>query len=205
MSDLMGELIEAFHPRPLSPDILGEATGMWDTYIRPKAFEAGCRGLSWNRLHPAFVEIHYGALTWMGLDAFAAFVPAYLASLLRGDTQTPLPAMVLPQLTREEGFEETFDARVAHLTAKQRAAILHVLEALTQSDRYDQYRRQIDAALASWRAVQDLPDSVPSNVATSSPPTPLATEPAPATLGQSDSGCGITEQGRSTAILRSNP
>lgn len=153
MTDLFAELIEAFPPRPLDPGLLADPIGIWTTYIHDQEFEAEIPGHTWNTLSPAFVEYHCDALGWMTPGAFAAVLPAYLASLLRGDTENELPALVFLQLTRRPGWEEKFDTRVAELTGQQCMVTKDVLEALAKGDRFSHYRTKIDAALASWQAV----------------------------------------------------
>ncbi len=152
MSDLQRALLDAFPPRSLERALLGDSTGFWNTYIYAESFESGCPGKSWDQLTPEFVEFHHGALRWMNERVFAALVPAYLASLLRGDTQNELPDSVLRQLTRREEWEDEFDRRAAQLTEAQRAVIARVLEELARGERFDHYRPEINAALASWRA-----------------------------------------------------
>ena len=165
MSVPQHELRDAFPPRSLEPELLADSTGLWTTYPDRRAFEAGCQGRSWDELAPEFVEEHDDALRWMNQPAFAAFLPAYLASLLRGDTSNALPAMVLLQLTRREGWEETFDARAAQLTSTHRAAIVRVLEALAHGERFSHYRQEIEAALASWK--REVPPRRPTHGADS--------------------------------------
>lgn len=150
MSNLQRELLEQFPPRPLERSLLEDPTGFWNTYIHVESFESGCSGMSWSQLTPEFIEFHHGALRWMNERAFAALVPAYLASLLRGDTQNELPDSILRQLTRREGWEDEFDGRAAQLTEAQRGVIARALEELARGERFAHYRPEINAALASW-------------------------------------------------------
>ena len=150
-SDLLTQIAEAFPPEPLQSTTLADSTGMWDSYTEARAFEAGTQGKPWDTLGSDFVQFHFNALGYMNPSAFAAVVPAYLAALVRGDTENQLPVLVLSQLTRKEGWEERFDARVGQLTKQQRVVIGRVLEALRRGGRFAHYRLEINAALDSWR------------------------------------------------------
>jgi hypothetical protein len=151
MSELLNELTIAFPPQPLTPDLFVDPSGLWATYDDGGQFEAGSRQRTWNELAPAFVEQNCGALRYMKPKTFAAFVPAYLASLVRGDTQNELPELVLTQLTREQGWEHKFDERAVLLTDQQRITIANVLDALAHGERFEHLRREIATALSSWR------------------------------------------------------
>ena len=155
MSNPVAALASAFPSFPLEPAALGHR-GMWDppdTYVDEATFEAGCRGRAWDALDSAFVDEHGGALFYVSPEAFAALVPAYLAALVKGDTEGQVPGLVAHQLTRREGWESTFDARLAELDVAQRRAIARVLDELANSPRWTHYADQFQAALASWRAI----------------------------------------------------
>src|SRR5229473_4474488 len=152
--ELLAQVVEAFPPQPLKSATFADASGMWDSYTENKAFGAGSEGRSWDMLGSEFVQFHFNALGYMNPNAFAAVIPAYLAALVKGDTQNQLPVLVLSQLTRKENWLERFDARVARLSERQRVVIARVLEALAQSDRFSHYNAETNAALDSWRDVR---------------------------------------------------
>jgi hypothetical protein len=155
MPDLQAQLVEAFPPTPLEPATFSESA-TWDSYVRREAFEADIQGgRSWDMLGSEFVQFHMSALGHMNPDAFASVIPAYLAALVRGDTENELPAFVFSQLTRREDWIRRFDARVARLTEQQCIVIARVLEALAKGDRFPQYKAKISAAIDSWRGILD--------------------------------------------------
>lgn len=149
--DLLTELKRAFQPRPLTPDLLADPTGVWDAYGESGSFAAALDGRSWDELGPTFVEDHFAALRYMTPEAFVAFVPAYLAGLLDAGSETQLPAFVFTQLKRREQWKEEFDSRAAHFDQFQRAMIVSVLESLERGERFSHYRSDISEALSSWR------------------------------------------------------
>ena len=156
MSDLLTELIATFPPMPIEPAIFASPRWSWNEYHRAKQFQASTVGRSWSTLIPELVEIHEFAPGHMDPVVFATFIPAYLAFHLRGEMleQTPL------QLTRLPGEEVQFDARVAYLSAAQRAVIARVLEALAHDDHFILYRPELITALGCWRAAPTPPGTV---------------------------------------------
>lgn len=148
---LLAELIAAFPPRPLTPALLADAHGLWECYPRAEMFAADLNGRSWHQLGTDFTEPYFLAPSFMTPEAFAAFLPAYLATLLRGDTENELPEFTFYRLTRKTGWEDEFDARAARFNDAQRLAIVHVLESLARGTRFPHFRDLIEAALASWR------------------------------------------------------
>lgn len=150
-SELLAAIFKAFPPHALESAVFADASVMWGSYIKDKAFEAGIQGQSWDTLPPGFAESHFLALGFMNPDAFVAIVPAYLTSLVEG-TQNEFPTFVLGELTRKEEWKEQFDARVTRLTAQQQAVIALVLDVLAKSDRFLRlYPAEIKAAADSWR------------------------------------------------------
>jgi hypothetical protein len=183
-ADLMATLLEAFPPRPLDPRLLANDSEMWADFPERVAFECGSRGLCWNMLEPEFVEVHKCALGSLTPHAYAAFVPAYLATLLQGDVYYVISLIVLSELGYESGLEDKFNGRAACLNLAQRAVIVRVLEALTHFEESDPWRAVIDEALASWHEVRDMPF-----LAREQPPLEISSEDAArmtvrATLGR---------------------
>jgi len=146
----MVELTEAFPPRDLDAAAFARSNTAWDAYTKAEAFDVGSQGRTWDELGSEFVDAHGGALFFLDPGAFVAVLPAYLAALLRGDTESEVSAFVFSQLTRAPRPEK-FDARNNLLAEPQRSAVAHVLEALTDSDHWSRYRTEIAAALDSWR------------------------------------------------------
>lgn len=159
MNILHSELLAAFPPQSLTPAILTDPRGLWECYQNAAAFEADLQGRSWDQLGTDFTEPHFLATSFMTPVAFAAFLPAYLATLLRGDTENELPEFTFYRLTRKASREDEFDARAARFNDAQRIAIVHVLESLARGTRFPHFRDLIDAALASWRPL--LPSMSP--------------------------------------------
>lgn len=155
--NFLAELRNVFPAQPLTSALLADATGLWDSYGEAASFEARLKGQSWEMLGKSFTESHFAALRYMPPVAFAAFVPAYLETLLEGETENEFSPLVLSQLTRKEMWKEKFDSRVSQLSELQRETIARVLEWLAQGTRYPHYRSEIAAALSSWR--QTLPRS----------------------------------------------
>lgn len=96
----------------------------------------------------------------MNPDAFIAVLPAYLVVL--GESENELPALVLGELTRKEGFRDAFDARIGRMTVQQRSVISRLLERLAYTEPFSRhYGSEIPAAVASWRAAAATNDSEP--------------------------------------------
>jgi len=152
MQNTLSKVVAAFPSHPFAPELFSRADETWTAYFDHENFEAEVAGQSWDALTPRFVEAHARALRYMPPAAFARFLPAYIAALLRGESENELPELVLLQLTRRPGWESKFDGRMALLTPLQRALVVQVLEALAQGDRFPHFRDRIDAALLSCRA-----------------------------------------------------
>lgn len=159
MNELIAVLSEAFPPEPMSDPAMFErsAAPMWGGYLDAEAFESHVMGRSWDMLDSKFLEFHHDALAYLGADAFAAVLPAYLVALIRGEALNMLPLFLLNSLRRRTDpawHPDIFDARVARLSEPQRAAVVHVLEVLARSDRHSHYRDWLEEALDSyWRHV----------------------------------------------------
>jgi hypothetical protein len=150
VTNLKQQIAAAFPMTKLSASSYADPHGMWRTYPDCDAFEAGTDGRTWADLDGAFVEEHFMALPWMKPAAFASLLPAYLTALVDGKSQNELPDLLLRQLTRREGREAEFDARIAKLDANQRAAVTSVLTDLPATERWSHYRSEFDAARTSW-------------------------------------------------------
>jgi hypothetical protein len=150
VADLQQQIADAFPPTKLVASTFAGPHDVWTSYPERNEFEAATDGRTWGDLDGAFVEAHFMALGWMTPSLFAALLPAYLLALVEGQSQNELPDFVLSQLTRREGHEAAYDARVAQLTEQQRAAVAAVLETLPATSRWSHYRAQFDAARASW-------------------------------------------------------
>ncbi len=146
---LLTDLAAAFPRRPFDASTFARANGSWDAYTKAESFDADSQGRSWDMLGSAFVDAHGGALFFLNPDAFVAILPAYLAALLRGDTESEVAAFVLSQLTRE-ARPEKFDTRLALLSRDQRIMVARILSALGETDPWSRYRPEIEVALASW-------------------------------------------------------
>ena len=148
---LVAELTSVFFPTPFDAAAFARANGSWDAYTKAEAFDVGSQGKAWDALGSDFVDAHGGALFFLAADAFVAILPAYLAALLRGETDSEMSAFVFSQLTRTPRSDK-FDARYALLSGRQKAAIARVLEVLAQRDHGSRYRSQIAASLGDWRS-----------------------------------------------------
>lgn len=126
--------------------------GIWDSFVDRTTFEEGVRDRNWQDLGDDFVELHYDALRWLNPVGFARVLPAYLSTLIRGHSQNELPDFVLSQLTRREGWEAKFDARLAELSDSQRSAIAFVLDELPKTERWSHYEAKFARASQSWRS-----------------------------------------------------
>jgi hypothetical protein len=129
---------EAFPKAPIEPT--NAFTDWGKTYLDVERFEDGVRGRTWDALTPEFLEFHDDALAFLGPDAFAWVLPAYLRALLDSKLSLgSIPFALLPALTRPEAGPDAalwrgrFDARVSRLSPAQREAVLKALAAFIET------------------------------------------------------------------------
>lgn len=116
----------AFPIRLIDPSHAFEAWGR--TYLDVDRFMAGVSGRTWHDLSPEFLEWMHDAIVFLGPDAFADCIPAFVgAVLVHDDKLSALPRFVISALA-PTSFH--FADRIAPLTDVQRRAIadaLHVM------------------------------------------------------------------------------
>lgn len=145
-------LRSAFPPHPL--DTQGAFADWGVSYTDGAKFKAGTHGRPWDALPAQLLVFHCDALGFLGPQAVADVIPAFLAAVLRqGDGLGMLPAFLLDVLTRGAEPDPRFDARFGGLSEAQRRAVRGALEAWEAAVPEGSGRRgAIGAALAShWR------------------------------------------------------
>ena len=78
---LVSQIAEAFAETPYPGDdrLCGSRQG-----DEPAEYAMEFRGLPWNRIHPAFLSVHYASLSFFSKEGFRYFLPAYLTADLLG-------------------------------------------------------------------------------------------------------------------------
>lgn len=107
--------------------VLDPSSPEWDDEDGGNTFRDGVRGKTWRELPDPFLRYHHSMMTFLGPAAFGDVLPAWLVCAL-GDGSNVQDSLLwrLRPSTGERSFHERFDT----LTAAQRTAIRHVLEAL---------------------------------------------------------------------------
>ena len=149
--DVIADLMRAFPSPPLAPACAFEGAA----YPDADRFDAESRGQRWTQLDAAFLELHRDALARLTTAAYAAYLPAYLATAcVPGEHVDLMPVSLLRSLTRSEGSREGFDARIEALSPAQRLAVARALEHLHASLDEGLWKRTARKALASyWRGL----------------------------------------------------
>lgn len=144
------ELLEAVFPaQPITDAILDEPTSGIENHDRGALVRPWLVGRTWRDLDAAFVEAFHELLIYAGPATFATLLPAYLAFLAEHDRFSDALYVVGNQLTRKDDAvsQRTFGARVAALTAEQRAVVQRLIARLSLRPAMERALRPV---VASW-------------------------------------------------------
>lgn len=148
--EAIARLERAFPAVPLDPEAALGTNG--PRYLEHDTFVTGARDQRWPQLTAVFLERHHDALVFIEPASFSAYLPAYLAAIIRGGRDIRnLPAVMRGLLTR--GLDAAwFDARINLLTHEQKLAVAQALAALEVSAKRRSDRTDIAEVIDSyWR------------------------------------------------------
>lgn len=151
-TDVRAALIAAFPPRPITREMIEEPTSRWWNSEDGDAMKPRLEGRRWTELDKAFIESFPAVMRYAGTETYAAVLPAYLAYLLDFEGYNEVPFVVAGQLSRKDDAvdQRIFDARIAPLSAEQRALVTQVIQLLTTRPPMEEVMK---VALKTWQSL----------------------------------------------------
>jgi hypothetical protein len=144
-STLQSEIWSAFSdaPRPAQDDIIQHACEEC-FFLRDAFAPYTASALPFNT-----IEGHFADLSLLSPAAFRHYLPAYLCRALdRPDSD--VFQFTLYHLSPEKLTDQYWIVRLASFSQPEKVAIRAFLEHIKQTDTYNFYREEIDAALIVW-------------------------------------------------------